>query len=464
MFLSSSFLLESEIAEKLYFEFAEPLPIIDYHNHLSAEQVAQNHKFDNLTQIWLEGDHYKWRAMRLFGIEERYITGEADDYQKFTAWAKTVPHTLRNPLYHWTHMELRKPFDIDELLSEKTAEDIYQRASTMLQNDSFSTRSLLEKAKVEVICTTDDPLDDLKSHQKVFNEGLSFEMRPTWRPDKALKVDNPEHFSVYTKQLEKLTSTVINDLDDYLMALEKRHDFFEQSGCRIADFGLSHLNFVAYNATQVETTFTDLIEGKEVSKESQEHLLSFLLLELARMNHKKGWVQQFHLGALRNNNERMYKLLGADAGFDSIGDELQAAGMSQFFNALDRTDQLAKTIVYNLNPSQNEVFATMMGNFNIGGIRGKMQLGASWWFLDQLDGMEKQINTVSNMGLLSCFVGMLTDSRSFLSFSRHEYFRRLLSNMIAKDIVQGKIPEDYDLIGPMIQNICYFNAKNHFNF
>lgn len=464
MFLSSSFLLESEIAEKLYFEFAEPLPIIDYHNHLSAEQVAQNHKFDNLTQIWLEGDHYKWRAMRLFGIEERYITGEADDYQKFTAWAKTVPHTLRNPLYHWTHMELRKPFDIDELLSEKTAEDIYQRASTMLQNDSFSTRSLLEKAKVEVICTTDDPLDDLKSHQKVFNEGLSFEMRPTWRPDKALKVDNPEHFSVYTKQLEKLTSTVINDLDDYLMALEKRHDFFEQSGCRIADFGLSHLNFVAYNATQVETTFTDLIEGKEVSKESQEHLLSFLLLELARMNHKKGWVQQFHLGALRNNNERMYKLLGADAGFDSIGDELQAAGMSQFFNALDRTDQLAKTIVYNLNPSQNEVFATMMGNFNTGGIRGKMQLGASWWFLDQLDGMEKQINTVSNMGLLSCFVGMLTDSRSFLSFSRHEYFRRLLSNMIAKDIVQGKIPEDYDLIGPMIQNICYFNAKNHFNF
>ena len=464
MFLSSSFLLESEIAERLYFEFAEPLPIIDYHNHLSAQQVAENHKFENLTQIWLDGDHYKWRAMRLFGIEERYITGEADDYQKFTAWAKTVPHTLRNPLYHWTHMELRKPFGIDELLSEKTAEAIYQKATTMLQDDDFSTRSLLEKANVEVICTTDDPLDDLISHQKVSKDTLSFEMRPTWRPDNALKVDDPTHFASYTKQLEKLTSTVINDLDDYLVALEKRHDFFEQSGCKIADCGLSHLNFVPYNATQVEAAFNELIQGKEVNKESQEHLLSFLLLELARMNHKKDWVQQFHLGALRNNNERMFKLLGADAGFDSIGDELQAAGMSQFFNALDRTDQLAKTIVYNLNPAQNEVFATMMGNFNTGGIRGKMQLGASWWFLDQLDGMEKQINTVSNMGLLSCFVGMLTDSRSFLSFSRHEYFRRLLCNMLAKDILQGKIPEDYDLVGPMIQNICYYNAKSHFKF
>ena len=464
MFLSSSFLLESEIAERLYFEFAEPLPIIDYHNHLSAQQVAENHKFENLTQIWLDGDHYKWRAMRLFGIEERYITGEADDYQKFTAWAKTVPHTLRNPLYHWTHMELRKPFGIDELLSEKTAEAIYQKATTMLQDDDFSTRSLLEKANVEVICTTDDPLDDLISHQKVSKDTLSFEMRPTWRPDNALKVDDPTHFASYTKQLEKLTSTVINDLDDYLVALEKRHDFFEQSGCKIADCGLSHLNFVPYNATQVEAAFNELIQGKEVNKESQEHLLSFLLLELARMNHKKDWVQQFHLGALRNNNERMFKLLGADAGFDSIGDELQAAGMSQFFNALDRTDQLAKTIVYNLNPAQNEVFATMMGNFNTGGIRGKMQLGASWWFLDQLDGMEKQINTVSNMGLLSCFVGMLTDSRSFLSFSRHEYFRRLLCNMLAKDILQGKIPEDYDLVGSMIQNICYYNAKSHFKF
>ena len=464
MFLSSSFLLESEIAERLYFEFAEPLPIIDYHNHLSAQQVAENHKFENLTQIWLDGDHYKWRAMRLFGIEERYITGEADDYQKFTAWAKTVPQTLRNPLYHWTHMELRKPFGIDELLSEKTAEAIYQKATTMLQDDDFSTRSLLEKANVEVICTTDDPLDDLISHQKVSKDTLSFEMRPTWRPDNALKVDDPTHFASYTKQLEKLTSTVINDLDDYLVALEKRHDFFEQSGCKIADCGLSHLNFVPYNATQVEAAFNELIQGKEVNKESQEHLLSFLLLELARMNHKKDWVQQFHLGALRNNNERMFKLLGADAGFDSIGDELQAAGMSQFFNALDRTDQLAKTIVYNLNPAQNEVFATMMGNFNTGGIRGKMQLGASWWFLDQLDGMEKQINTVSNMGLLSCFVGMLTDSRSFLSFSRHEYFRRLLCNMLAKDILQGKIPEDYDLVGSMIQNICYYNAKSHFKF
>jgi len=464
MFLSSSFLLESEIAERLYFEFAEPLPIIDYHNHLSAQQVAENHKFDNLTQIWLDGDHYKWRAMRLFGIEERYITGEADDYQKFTAWAKTVPHTLRNPLYHWTHMELRKPFGIDELLSEKTAEAIYQKASTMLQNDNFSTRSLLKKANIEVICTTDDPLDDLISHQKVSKDALSFEMRPTWRPDNALKVDDATHFAAYTKQLEKLTSTVINDLDDYLVALEKRHDFFEQSGCKIADCGLSHLNFVPYNATQVEAAFNELIQGKEVNKESQEHLLSFLILELARMNHKKDWVQQFHLGALRNNNERMFKLLGADAGFDSIGDELQAAGMSRFFNALDRTDQLAKTIVYNLNPAQNEVFATMMGNFNTGGVRGKMQLGASWWFLDQLDGMEKQINTVSNMGLLSCFVGMLTDSRSFLSFSRHEYFRRLLCNMLAKDILQGKIPEDYDLVGSMIQNICYYNAKSHFKF
>lgn len=463
-FLGNDFLLQSSIAEKLFFDYAQHLPIIDYHNHLPPEKVAEDHCFDNLTKIWLDGDHYKWRAMRALGVNEKYITGDASDSEKFRYWAKTVPQTLRNPLYHWTHMELQKPFGIRELLHEETAEKIYSDASEKLKTKDFSTQNILRKMRVEVICTTDDPLDSLQSHKALSGSNTPFKMLPTWRPDKAMEVSEPKTFLEYKNKLEIISDIEISDLDSYIQALQKRHDFFNANGCKLSDHGLQKIVFKKYSAAQVEKAFKQLMECISLSSEQQAQLQSFLLVELAKMDHTKGWVQQFHLGAIRNNNSRMLRELGPDTGFDSIGDFSQAESMSAFFDVLDNTNQLPKTIVYNLNPAHNEVFATMMGNFNSGGIRGKMQMGSGWWFLDQLDGMEKQLNTISNMGLLSCFIGMLTDSRSFLSFPRHEYFRRLLCNLLANDIIAGKIPEDYALVGQLVENICYYNAKNYFDF
>ncbi len=463
-FLSDNFLLDTKIAERLYFEYAEALPIIDYHNHLPPDQICNDINFENLTQIWLNGDHYKWRAMRTLGVDEKYITGDASDWDKFLQWSKTVPNTLRNPLYHWTHMELKRPFGITELLNEGSAKAIYDQTSAQLKTKEFSVRGILGKMNVEVVCTTDDPLDDLAFHHKMKEQDTNVSMLPAWRPDKAMAVDNQEAFLNYTSELEKVTNTHIHDLESYMGALQERHDFFHERGCRLSDHGLNQIVCVPYTQNEVDSAFGNLLGGKPISEGQKAQLASYFLIEFAKMDHAKGWVQQFHLGALRNNNKRMLRELGPDTGFDSIGDFQQASALSLFLDTLDDTDQLAKTIVYNLNPSDNEVFATMMGNFNSGGVRGKMQYGSGWWFLDQLDGMEKQINTLSNMGLLSCFVGMLTDSRSFLSFPRHEYFRRLLCNIIANDMDKGKIPEDYALVGKMIQNICYYNAKEYFNF
>lgn len=463
-FLDQHFLLENEYAQILYEQFAAPMPIVDYHNHLSPKDIATNRRFDNITEIWLEGDHYKWRAMRINGIPEKYITGDASPEEKFARWAETVPYTLRNPLYHWTHLELKNYFGIDQLLQKASASEIYRTCSAMLQQEAYHTRGLLQKMQVEVVCTTDDPIDSLEHHIAFAAEAHELKMYPTFRPDKAFAVEGGVRYVEYLAKLGASASITINNFDDLLQALQRRVDFFDSHGCRAADHGLEQLYHHPQALQLAEGIFRKVKDGKELTGEEVHAFKAAVLIHLGRMYHGKGWVQQFHLGALRNNNSRLLEKLGPDTGFDSIGDYSQAQMMSAFFDALDRTDQLPKTILYNNNPSDNEVFATMLGNFCDGTIPGKMQFGSGWWFLDQKDGMERQINALSNMGLLSRFVGMVTDSRSFLSFPRHEYFRRVLCNLWGKDIQRGEVPDDISLIGEMVEKICYYNAKRYFNF
>jgi len=463
-FINDNFLLENKFAEQLYHDFAKDLPIIDYHNHLPPKEIATDKRFDNLTQVWLNGDHYKWRAMRAFGINEKYITGAAADKDKFIKWAETVPNTLRNPLYHWTQLELKRYFGINELLDKDNAESIYHQTAEILQTDDYSVIGLLQKMKVEVVCTTDDPLDSLEYHKAIQEKNIGIRVLPTFRPDKAMDVSNSSFFKDYLNRLGNLVDTEITSFEQYLEAIAKRHDYFHKMGCRLSDHGLNHLEYASSKCVNLDQIFNKLLKGEPLQQQEQSLFQATCSLELAKMDHQKGWVQQFHLGALRNNNERMLRELGPDTGFDSIGDFPQAQNLSRFLNTLDNTSQLAKTILYNLNPADNEVFAAMIGNFNDGTVRGKMQWGAAWWFLDQMDGMEKQINTLSNMGLLSCFVGMLTDSRSFLSFPRHEYFRRLLCSILGRDMEKGLIPTDMKLVGGMVEQICYYNAKVYFGF
>lgn len=463
-FLDRHFLLENEYAQLLYDQFAAPMAIVDYHNHLSPKDIATNRRFDNLTEIWLEGDHYKWRAMRINGVPEKYITGDAAPEEKFARWAETVPYTLRNPLYHWTHLELKNYFGVDQLLHKASATDIYRACSAMLQQEEFHTRSLLSKMRVEVVCTTDDPTDSLEYHRSFAAGGHDLKMFPTFRPDKAFAVEGGDRYLEYLEKLGASASVSIKTFDDILEALQRRVDFFDSLGCRAADHGLEHLYYHSQALQQAEVIFRKVMDGKKLTIEEVHMYKAAVLVHLGRMYHSKGWVQQFHLGALRNNNSRLLEKLGPDTGFDSIGDYSQAQMMSGFFDSLDRTDQLPKTILYNNNPSDNEVFATMLGNFCDGTIPGKMQFGSGWWFLDQKDGMERQINALSNMGLLSRFVGMVTDSRSFLSFPRHEYFRRVLCNLWGKDIERGEVPDDLSLIGEFVEKICYYNAKRYFNF
>ncbi len=463
-FLDQRFLLENEYGQILYEQFATPMPIVDYHNHLSPKDIATNRRFENITEIWLEGDHYKWRAMRINGVPEKYITGDASPEEKFARWAETVPYTLRNPLYHWTHLELKNYFGVDQLLQKSSASEIYQQCSSMLRQEDFHTRSLLKKMRVEVVCTTDDPIDSLEHHIAFATEGHELKMYPTFRPDKAFAVEGGERYIEYLDKLGESASVNIKTFDDLLEALQHRVDFFDSHGCRAADHGLEHLYHHPQSLQLAEGIFRKVKEGGSLTREEVHAFKAAVLVYLGRMYHGKGWVQQFHLGALRNNNSRLLEKLGPDTGFDSIGDYSQAQMMSGFFDALDRTDQLPKTILYNNNPSDNEVFATMLGNFCDGTIPGKMQFGSGWWFLDQKDGMERQINALSNMGLLSRFVGMVTDSRSFLSFPRHEYFRRVLCNLWGNDIERGNVPNDISLIGEMVEKICYYNAKRYFNF
>ncbi|MFQ5445310.1 MAG: glucuronate isomerase [Saprospiraceae bacterium] len=462
-FLDNNFLLDNDFAIELYHRYAKNLPIIDYHCHLPPEEIANDRRFENITRTWLHGDHYKWRAMRANGIPEHYITGRASDWEKFEKWAETVPYTLRNPLYHWTHLELRRYFGIEKLLTPATAREIYETCNARLNTVEFSVRNLLRKMKVQVVCTTGDPADDLRWHRQVLEDDFEIKMLPTFRPDKAVLIEN-EGFTGYMEKLGEAADISISTLQDLLNALQKQVDFFHKNGCRLSDHGLEQAYAEDFTEQEVDVIFKKRMSGRQVERQEALKFMSALLFHLGKMYHEKGWAQQFHLGALRNNNARLLENLGSDAGCDSIGDKEQAQPLSNFLKLLDRKDKLPKTILYNLNPRDNEVFATMAGNFNDDAMPGKMQYGAAWWFLDQLDGMEKQINTLSNMGLLSRFVGMLTDSRSFLSFPRHEYFRRLLCNIFGKDVERGHLPDDMEWIGKVVQGVCYINAKNYFGF
>ncbi len=465
-FIYDHFLLSTKQARDLYHGYAERLPIIDYHCHLSPEDIAQNRQFENLTKIWLQGDHYKWRAMRACGVPERFITGDASDWEKFEQWAATVAKTLRNPLYHWTHLELRRPFGIqDRLLGPSTAKGIWEEGNAMLAQPEFSTQGILQRMNVEVVCTTDDPVDTLEHHIAIRkNPALKVRVIPAWRPDKAMTVETPVRFLSYINALAQASDVEILRYDDFLAALRKRHDFFHQNGCRLSDHGLETIYVEEYTGDEIRTSFDRLLAGKALRENEILKFKSAMLYEFAVMDGEKGWTQQFHLGALRNTNSRMMRTLGPDTGYDSIGDFEIARPLAKFLDRLDTSNQLAKTIIYNLNPRDNEVIASMIGNFQDGTVPGKMQYGAAWWFLDQMDGMRKQMEALSNLGVLSQFVGMVTDSRSFLSYPRHEYFRRLLCSMLGEDMQRGLVPSDMDLVGKMVSDISYNNAKRYFGF
>jgi glucuronate isomerase len=462
-FIHDNFLLENDFAEQLYHNFAKEMPIIDYHNHLPPQEIAENKIFNNITKIWINGDHYKWRAMRALGVDEKFITGDASDKEKFMQWAKTVPYTMRNPLYHWTHLELARYFDIYELLNGKSAEKIYNETADKLISKDYSCQNLLKKVNVEVVCTTEDPTDTLAYHQKISNSNLNIKVSTAFRPDKAILISN-EGYNSYIDELEKAANISIQSYTGLCEALKRRIEYFDQNGCKLCDHGLDQIYFDNFTEIEVNTIFCKKRSSQNISSEEALKFQSAILLFLAETYHEFGWVQQYHLGALRNNNTRMHTILGPDTGWDSIGDYPQAQNLSNFLNALDSKDKLTKTILYNLNPADNEVMAAMIGNFNDGKIKGKVQLGSGWWFLDQKDGIVKQLNALSNMGLISCFVGMLTDSRSFLSFPRHEYFRRVLCNLLGDEIKRGELPNDIKWIGGMVRDISYNNAKEYFDF
>ncbi len=468
-FNDENFLLDTKAAQTLYHDYAEGLPIIDYHCHLIPEYVANDHRFPNLSKIWLEGDHYKWRAMRTNGVDERFCTGkDTTDWEKFEKWAETVPYTMRNPLYHWTHLELKTAFGVEKLLNPTTAREIYDHCTAMLQNPDRSARGLMKHYNVETVCTTDDPVDSLEWHAKVRDDAsFGIKMLPTWRPDKAMAVEVPADFKAYIDTLAAVSGVEIKTFEDVVKALKVRHDFFASMGCRLSDHGIEEFYAEDYTPEEVEAIFAKVYGGAALTPEEIRKFKTAMMVEFAVMDHDAGWTQQFHYGAIRNNNSRMMAQLGPDTGFDSIGDFTVAKKMSRFLDMLAGRDKLGKTIIYNLNPRDNELVATMLGNFQDGRYgAGKIQFGSGWWFLDQKDGMEKQMTALSNLGLLSRFVGMLTDSRSFLSYPRHEYFRRTLCNLLGTDIEKGLLPaSEIDFIGrEIVAKVCYGNAKEYFKF
>lgn len=461
-FLSEDFLLRSKPARRLYHDFAANMPIYDYHCHLIPREIAADKQFANLTQAWLYGDHYKWRAMRSNGIDERFCTGDATDYEKFAKWAETVPCCLRNPLYHWTHLELKRYFGVEgKLLGPDTAREIYDTCSEMLNTPQFSARNLMRKMNVKAVCTTDDPIDSLEHHKKIAADGFEVKVYPTWRPDKAMATENVEALNAWIDRLAAAADVDIKDFTSYLDAIRIRHAFFHAVGCRMSDHGLEAAFADSYTPSEIDAIFNKIRSGKTITAGDGLKFKSAMTYEFGVMDHEAGWVQQFHFGAIRNNSTRMFTQLGPDTGFDSIGDDSFAKPLSRMLDRLDSTNQLAKTVLYNLNPRDNEMMATMIGNFQDGSVPGKMQFGSGWWFLDQKDGMIKQINALSSLGLLSRFIGMLTDSRSFLSYPRHEYFRRILCDMLGEDIENGEMPNDMELVGQMVKDICYNNATQY---
>lgn len=462
-FIHDDFLLESEFARRLYHEHAKAQPILDYHCHLSPEWVATDHRFRSLTELWLDGDHYKWRALRADGVAERLCTGDASDWEKFEAWATTVPRTLRNPLYHWTHLELAFPFGIKHLLLCKdNARWVFDACNERLGEPQFHAAGLLRQFNVEAVCTTDDPTDDLAHHAAHAKTGQGPKLYPTWRPDMAMAVDDPDAYNIWLDRLAAVSGQSIQSYDDLLAALEVRQAFFHEHGCRLSDHGLDQVYAEDTSLERVRNSFKRVRSGVGLSVDASRELKSALLHEFGLMDHARGWVQQLHIGALRNNNTRMLQRLGPNVGFDSMGDAALAAPLNRFLDRLDESEQLAKTILYNINPRDNDMLATLIGNFQQGPGAGKIQFGAAWWFLDQLDGMTRQLDALSNMGLLSRFVGMLTDSRSFLSYSRHEYFRRLLCNLLGGEVERGLLPRDLGLLGELVADVCYQNAKEYF--
>ncbi len=465
-FLGKNFLLHSDAARRLYHDHAAKCAIIDYHCHLDPKLIAKDHRFHSITDLWLSGDHYKWRALRANGIEERYITGrDTSDWEKFEKWAYTVPYTMRNPLYHWTHLELKTAFGIDELLNPQTARKIFDECNAQLADQDHSARALIRRYNVEVICTTDDPVDTLEYHRQIKESGFETLVLPTFRPDKLLDVSDPSRFNRYIAQLAETSGKNISSQQKLVEALRKRHDYFAEHGCKLSDHGIEEFYDEDYDDADIDSIFNQLRNGHAIDAQQVRQYRTAMLQLFASMDHEKGWVQQYHYGAMRNNNSRMFELLGPDAGFDSIGFYNTAKALSGFLNKMNAKQQLSRTIIYNLNPSDNEMIATMIGNFQDGTIPGKIQFGSGWWFLDQKDGMEKQLNALSLHGLLSRFVGMLTDSRSFVSYVRHEYFRRILCNLVGDDLQSGELPEEeYKFIASMIEDICYNNAKQYFNF
>ena len=478
-FLTENFLLQSDAAARLYHDYAQSMPIIDYHCHLPPKDIAEDRRFSNVTEIWLAGDHYKWRAMRAAGVDEQFITGNASDWEKFEKWAETTPKTLCNPLYHWTHLELRRPFGItNRLLSPETAKSIWNDTNAKLHQPDFSVRGIMRQMNVELVCTTDDPIDSLEYHQKIAADGsFNIKVLPTFRPDKALQFSallpdggqiteqSIQTYNAYLDRLAEVSGQTIQSYSDLIAALKNRHDFFHANGCRLSDHGFEMFDFVPLEEYRTAAAiFQKLRGGNVIDKREAVILQSAILYRLGKMNAEKGWAMQLHIGVIRNNNTRFYRQMGVDAGFDSIANSSDAGTLSRFFDQLDREAKLPKTIVYNLNPTDNAMLATMLGNFHDGVTPGKMQFGSGWWFLDQKNGMEEQINVLSQMGLLSQFVGMLTDSRSFLSYTRHEYFRRILCNLLGGDMQAGLLPNDFDMIGKIVQDICYNNAKNYFGF
>jgi len=464
-FITADFMLETETAKRLYHDHAASLPIIDYHCHLSPKEIAEDKNFTTITELWLGGDHYKWRAMRANGVDEKYITGDASPWEKFQKWAQTLPYTLRNPLYHWSYLELKTAFGIEKPLDISTAREIYDLCNEKLAQPEFSAQGLMSRYNVEVVCTTDDPIDSLEYHRQIRESGFAIKVLPTWRPDKAVAVDNPGVYNEYIDKLEAASGVEINSYQSLIDALKIRHDFFASRGCCVADHGVSAFPWAECSDDEAKNLFLKVRSGEKISSENAMKLQTAILLELCRMNHEKGWAQQFHFGPLRNVNTRMYDKLGPDSGFDTIGDYNGALAVARFLNALDSEDRLAKTILYNLNPADNVWVAAMIANFQDGSVPGKIQMGSGWWFNDHKSGMEAQLNSLSTQGLLSRFVGMLTDSRSFLSYPRHEYFRRVLCNVIGNDIEKGLIPYwETERVDQMVEDICYYNAKNYFKF
>jgi len=459
-FMDQDFLLQTETARRLYHDHAAGMPIFDYHCHLPPRDIAEDRQYDNLGEIWLGGDHYKWRAMRANGVPEEDITGNASWRDKFQKWAETVPMTLRNPLYHWTHLELRRYFGIETLLGPETADGIYEACTAQLRTPDFSARNLMRRMNVKAVCTTDDPADSLEFHQRLAAEGFEIKVRPTFRPDRAMMFS--PSWKTYMETLSGVSGVKIKSFESLLTAMDKRHEFFHSVGCRLSDHGVAYVPDAEANPAELDAIFMKALAGCLPDAVETEKFQAVFLYEVGKMNHARGWAQQFHVGVFRNNNSRRFLQLGLDTGFDSIADYRQGPGLIRLLDRLDSIGQLAKTVLYNINPADNELMATLIGNWQEGPQPGKLQFGSGWWFLDQKDGMEKQMNALSALGLLSRFIGMLTDSRSFLSYPRHEYFRRILCNLLGRDVENGEIPADLDWLGGMVENICYHNAVRYF--